>query len=198
MPTLADLGRVLSRNADDILNLVLHPLGVGGGQVDLVEHRQDLQIVLQGQKGVGQSLGFDALGGVHDQHCALAGGQAAADLIVEVHVARGIDQVELIGLAVLRLIVQTHGPGLDGDAALPLQVHVVQQLAGHRAGFHRVAFFDQPVGKRGLSGVNMRDNGKVADFGLVGQSKHLRRKVRAGAPHSGAAHSAGIKIRNGI
>ena len=123
--------------------------------------------MLQGQKGVGQSLGFDALGGVHDQHCALAGGQAAADLIVEVHVARGIDQVELIGLAVLRLIVQTHGPGLDGDAALPLQVHVVQQLALHLPLGHRVAQLDEPVRQRGFSVVDVCNDRKVANFVLL-------------------------------
>ena len=34
---------------------------VGGGQIDLVEHGQDLQVVLQGQVGVGQGLGLHAL-----------------------------------------------------------------------------------------------------------------------------------------
>ena len=76
--------------------------GVGGGQVDLVEHRQDLQVVLHGQVGVGQGLGLHALGGIHHQHRALAGGQGAGDLIVEVHMARGVDEVQGIGLAVLR------------------------------------------------------------------------------------------------
>ena len=84
----------------------LDPLGVGGGQVDLVDHGQDLQVVLHGQIGVGQGLGLDALGGVHHQHRALAGGQGAGDLVVEVHMARGVDEVQGVGLAVLGVVVQ--------------------------------------------------------------------------------------------
>ena len=59
------------------LSLLLHTLRVGGGQVDLVHHREDFQVVLHGQVGVGQGLGLDALGGVHDEHRPLAGGQGA-------------------------------------------------------------------------------------------------------------------------
>ena len=82
--------------------------------------------MLHGQIGVGQSLGLDALRGVHDEHRPLAGGQRAGHLIVEVHMARGVDEVQGVGAAVLRLVVQADGPGLDGDAPLPLQIHVVQ------------------------------------------------------------------------
>ena len=48
----ADFRRVLGRDADDLLHLVLGPLRVGGGPVDLVDDRQDLQIVVQRQIGV--------------------------------------------------------------------------------------------------------------------------------------------------
>ena len=56
-----------------------HPLGVGGGQVDLVDHRHDLMVVLDRLVDVGQRLRFDALRGVDDQQRAFAGGEAAAD-----------------------------------------------------------------------------------------------------------------------
>ena len=42
--------------------------------------------------------------------------------------ARGIDEVELVGLAVLGGIVHGDSAGLDGDAALALNVQVVQNL----------------------------------------------------------------------
>ncbi len=141
-----DLRGVQGGQADDVLDLVLHPLGVGGGQVDFVQHRPDLQIVVQGQVGVGQGLGLHPLGGVHHQHRPLAGRQGAADLVVEVHVARGVDEVEAVGLAVLGGVVHADGPGLDGDAPLPLQVHVVQQLGGHLPLLHRAADLNHPVG----------------------------------------------------
>ncbi len=37
------------------------PLGLGGGQVDLVEDRDDLVVVVDGLVDVGQGLGLDAL-----------------------------------------------------------------------------------------------------------------------------------------
>jgi hypothetical protein len=95
-----DLRGVHGGQADDVLDLVLGLLGVGGGQIDLVDDGQDLQVVLHGQVGVGQGLGLHTLGGVHHQHRALAGGQGAGDLVVEVHVARRVDEVELVDLAV--------------------------------------------------------------------------------------------------
>ena len=162
-----DLGGVHGLQADDVLDLLFHPGRVGGGQVDLVDDRADLQIVLQGQVGVGQGLGLDALGGVHHQHRPLAGGQGAGDLVVEVHMARGVNEVELIVLPVLGAVGQPDGPGLDGDAPLPLQVHVVQQLGLHVPRGYGVALLDEPVGQRGFAVVNVGDNGKIADFGLV-------------------------------
>ena len=188
-----DLGGVLGGQADDVLNLVLHPLGVGGRQVDLVDDGQNLQVVLQGQEGVGQGLGLDALGGVHDEHRALAGGQGAAHLIVEVHVARRVDQVQLIGLPVGSLIVELHRPGLDGNAPLPLQVHVVQQLALHLPLGNGVALLNQPVRQGGFAVVDVGDNGKVADFGLVSHGILLPSANPPGTPRSGARRPAASK-----
>ena len=88
--------------ADQIGDLGRHPLGLGARQIDLVEHRDQLQAGLDGRVGVGDRLRLDALGGVDDQQRALAGGQAARDLVGEVHVARGVDQVQVVGLAVAR------------------------------------------------------------------------------------------------
>ena len=162
-----DFRGVLGGQADDIFNLVLHPLGVGGGQVDFVEHRENLQIVLKGQIGVGQGLGLDALGGVHDEHRPLAGRQGAGDLVIEIHMTGRVNEIELIGLPVLGLILQPDGPGLDGDASLPLQVHVVQQLALHVPLGDGVAFFNQTVRQGGFPVVDVGDDGEIADFTLV-------------------------------
>jgi hypothetical protein len=51
------------------------PLGLGAGQVDLVQARDQLQARLDGEVGVGDRLGLDALGGVDDEQRALAGGE---------------------------------------------------------------------------------------------------------------------------
>ena len=162
--------RVHGGQADDVLHLLLGLHGVGGGQVDLVEYRQNLQVVLHGKIGVGQSLGLHPLGGVHHQHRPLAGGQGPGHLIVEVHMARGVDEVQGVDLAVLGLVEQVHGPGLDGDAPLPLQVHVVQNLVLHLPLRHGVAQLQQPVRQRGLAMVDVGDDGKIANMGLF---KHV-------------------------
>ena len=73
-------------------------------QVDLVDHRDDRQILLHRQVDVGHGLGLDALGGVDDQQRPFARAQAARDFIGEIHVARRVDQVQLVGLPVLRLV----------------------------------------------------------------------------------------------
>ena len=123
--------------------------------------------MLQGQVGVGQGLGLHALGGVHHQHRALTGGQGPGHLIVEVHVARGVDEIQGVGLPVGGLVVQPHRPGLDGDAPLPLQVHVVQQLGLHFPLGDGVAQLDEAVGKGGFSVVNV-------DATLVAQAPKIK------------------------
>jgi len=45
--------------------------------------------------GVGDGLGLHALRGVHDEQCPLAGGERPADLVVEVDVAGGVDEVSM-------------------------------------------------------------------------------------------------------
>ena len=123
--------------------------------------------MVQGQVGIGQGLGLYALGGIHHQHRTLAGGQGAGDLIIEVHMARGVNEVQGIGLAVFRFIIKVDGPGFDGDAPLTLQVHVVQELVLHLPLGHGVTQLQQAVCQGGFAVVNVSDDGKVADVGLI-------------------------------
>ena len=69
-----DLRCIQRRNADDILDLPFDPLRISGRQIDFIQHRQDLQIVFQRQIGIGQGLGFDALGSIHHQNSSFTGG----------------------------------------------------------------------------------------------------------------------------
>src|SRR6202021_3448068 len=113
-----DLGGV---DADDPGEFGGVPVGLRGGQVDLVHYRDDLEVGAQRQVQVGQRLRLDALGRVDQQHRAFAGGQAAGDLVGEVHVARGIDEVEDV-VRITALEGQPDGLALDRDAALALDV----------------------------------------------------------------------------
>ena len=69
--------------------------GLGARQVDLVEDRDHLEVVVDREVGVGDRLRLDALARVDDQQRAFAGGERARHLVGEVDVARRVDQVEL-------------------------------------------------------------------------------------------------------
>ena len=153
---------------DHILDLLADALRLGGGQVDLVEHRHDLEPGVDRLIDVGQGLRLDALAGIDHQQRAFAGGQAAADLIGEVDMAGRVHQIEDIGLAVLGLVVQAHGLGLDGDAALALDIHGIEHLVLHLAVGQPARDLDQPVGQGRFAMVDMGDDGEIADMGEVG------------------------------
>ena len=123
----ASEGSVPSRSA-------ISPATVSGsalGQVDLVEHRDELEPGLDRRVGVGDGLRLDALGGVDDQQGALARREAARDLVGEVDVAGRVDQVQVVGLAVARRVVDADRLRLDRDPALALEVHRVEDLRAH-------------------------------------------------------------------
>ena len=74
--------------ADDVLDLAARLFGLGAGQIDLVDDRNDLEVVLDRQIGVGQRLRLDALRRVDQQQRAFARGQRPRDLVGKVDVAR--------------------------------------------------------------------------------------------------------------
>ena len=110
---------------DDILHLFGGGIRVSTGQVNLIQDGHNFQVVVNGQVAVGQRLGFHALAGIHHQDGTLTGRQAAADFVLKVNVARRVDQVELVFLAVIGVVVHGNGAGFDGNAALAFQLHVV-------------------------------------------------------------------------
>jgi len=178
----ADLEDRLGVAADDVRDLRGVLLGLRGRQVDLVEHRDDLEVVLEGQVEVGEGLRLDALGGVHEQDRALAGGEAAGDLVGEVDVAGGVDEVEDVVLAIAGVERQAHGLALDGDAALALDVHPVEVLRAHLPGVHDAGDLQHPVGQGRLAVVDVGDDAEVPDHRGVGGS---------GLGQGGAGHGSG-------
>ena len=66
------------RLADELGDLGADALGLGPGQVDLVQARDELEPGVDREVRVGDRLRLDALGGVHDEQRALARRQASA------------------------------------------------------------------------------------------------------------------------
>ena len=160
-------------DADDFLDFLGDPLGFGGGEVDLVDHGDDLVVVLDRLVDIGERLRLDALRRVDDEQRALAGGEAARDFIGEVDMAGRVHEVELIGLAIARGVVEAHGLRLDGDAALLLNVHIIKHLLGHLAVGQPPAMLDQPVGEGRLAMVDMGNDAEIADFREIGHKNCL-------------------------
>ena len=161
------LGSIHSGQTDNILHLLLGLLRVGGRQVDLIENGQYLQIVIKGKICIGQGLCLHALRRINYQNSTLAGGKRAGNLIVKVHVTRGIDKIKLIGLTVLSFVVKTNGAGFDSYATLLFQVHIIQQLGGHFTLGYRLALFQQTVSQSGFAVIYVGNDRKITDLALV-------------------------------
>ena len=158
----ADHQRVVGRNRQHIFNLLFHVIRLRGGQIYFVDHRNNGEIVPSGEKSVSDRLRFHALTGIHHQQRTFAGGKRAGNFIGKIYVAGRVDQIQAIGVAVFRLVVQADAFCLDRDAALALQVHGVEDLFVHFALGKRPGHFEQAVRQRGFAVINVRDDTKIA------------------------------------
>ncbi len=163
----ARLHRVGGVETDDVLDLLLDPCRFGAGEVDLVQNGEDLEILIDGHIDIGQGLRLHALGGVDDQQGAFASRQGAADLVGEIDVTRGVDQVESILLAVFSLVFQADRLRLDGNAALALQFHLVEELVFPFPVRQCSGLVEQAVGKCRFAVIDMGDNGEIANSVLT-------------------------------
>ena len=74
-----------------------------------------------------------------------------------------VDQVDLVVAAVERGVVHAHRRRLDGDAALALQIHAVEQLLLHIAVADGVRELQHPVGERAFAVIDVGNNAKIAN-----------------------------------
>jgi hypothetical protein len=82
-----------------------------------------------------------------------------------------VDQVQDVGLTVLGGILDPHRVGLDGDAALTLDIHTVQELRLHVALGHRARHLDQTVGEGGFAVVDVGHDREIADAVKLGHGR---------------------------
>ena len=90
--------------------------------------------------------------------------------------SRGVDEVENIVLPVLGGVHQGDGVGLDGDAPLPLQVHVVQQLVFHLPQGDGLGQLQDPVGQGGLAVVDVGHDAEIANVTSVHRNAPVDRE----------------------
>ncbi len=176
-----DARDVFGRHAQQIFDLLGHLVGHGRRQIDLVDHRHDGQIQVQRGEEMGHGLGLDALGGVHHQHGAFAGLERTAHLVGKIHMARRVDQVDLILLAVAA-VDHAHRAGLDGDALFPLQIHGVEELLAHLPLGDRVGHLHQTVGQGALAVVDVGNDRKIANVLFVHSADYKRARQERRKP----------------
>ncbi len=154
---------VRSIYTDNVFNFFFNVVRVGAWQVNFVDNRDNLQIVVQRQVHVRQGLRLNALGRVNHQQRTLARSQCTRHLIGKIDMAGSINKVEHILLTVACLVDAAHGLRLNGDATLALQIHGVQNLVLHLALSKGSCIFNQSVCQGRLAMIYMGDNRKVTD-----------------------------------
>ena len=83
--------------------------------------------------------------------------------------AWSVDKIELVDLAVTRLIIQSHALGLDSDASFALDIHGIKHLSIHFTGAKATTMLDKTIGKSRLAVVDMGNNGEIADVLEIAQ-----------------------------
>ncbi len=174
-----------------MFNFFFDALRLGLWQVHFVQDGHHLKTLLNRGVAVGYRLRLNTLPRIHHQQRAFTGRQRTADLIGEVNVAGGINEVELVGFAILRVVMQRYAVRFDGDAALTLQIHGIQDLGFHFTVRKTTANLDETVGQGGFTVVDVRDDGKIADMTQIThrlntqkESAGLARRRKIGADSS--------------
>ena len=85
--------------------------------------------------------------------------------------ARGVDQVEVVNLAIKCLVLERSGLRLDGDATLFFDIHRIEHLRTHFAILQAAATLDKPVRQGGFTVINVRNDRKISD--VIHQEKRL-------------------------
>lgn len=79
--------------------------------------------------------------------------------------ARGVDKVKLIGLTIVGGVVQGHTLRLDGNTALPFQIHGIQHLLGHFTFTQAATDLNQTIRQGGLTVINMGNDREITNMG---------------------------------
>jgi len=151
----------LGGNRQQVLELLFDGREVGVGKVDLVDDRDDGELLLVGQVDVGHRLRLDALGRIDDQDRTFTGGKAPGDLVGEVDMARGVHEIERVLLTILGPVLHGDRVGLDRDAAFAFQVHRVEDLLLLVAVGDRVGDLKKTVRQGGLPVVDVGNDAEV-------------------------------------
>ena len=150
---------------EQVEGLVEHPVRARAGTVDLVDHDDRLEAHRERLLGHEARLRHRAVHRVDQDQYRVDHRQHALDLAAEVGVARGVDDVDAVFLAVGRLPADRGVLGKDRDAAFLFQVVAVHHpLGGDRALAEGAGLLEQLVDEGGFAVVDVGDDGDVAEL----------------------------------
>ena len=98
-------------DSDDILDVLSYPFRIGARQIDLVDHRKNLQVVIESHMDIRHRLRLDSLRSIDDQQGTLASPEAPRYFVSKIDVTRRIDQIQFVLFAVFGL-GSVNRPGL--------------------------------------------------------------------------------------
>ena len=130
-------------------------------EIDLVDDRDNLKVVLNGEIGVRDSLSLDTLRRIDEKQRALARRQRPGYFVREIDVTRCVDEVQHVTLAIVWLCMKTNCLSLDRDPTLTFKVHAIEDLRLHFAWPERAGQLEEPVCECRLAVVDVRDDEKL-------------------------------------
>ena len=157
-------GCVIGRNTYNVLDFILYHIRLCWRKVNLVDYRHNLQILFNCKIGVCKSLSLNALWCVNDKDCTFAGIKWAGNLIVEVHVTGGVNEIEGIGVSVLCLIIKTYSTCFYCNSTFTLKLHIIKELLLHITLCYRLCLLQNTVGKSRFAVVYMCNYTEIAYF----------------------------------
>ena len=156
-----NLWGILCLDTDHIFDLVDNTLRLCTWQIDLIDHRHNIQIYIC------QCLGFNSLCRIHHKDSAITGCEASGNLIVKVYMPGSVDQVEDIFFPVFCLIYGSHGLCLNSNSSLTFQIHIIQYLGLHLSFCQQTGHLNDPVCQGRFSVINMGYNTEITNFTLI-------------------------------
>mmetsp|Transcript_19776 Transcript_19776/g.55772 ORF Transcript_19776/g.55772 Transcript_19776/m.55772 type:complete len:371 (-) Transcript_19776:3-1115(-) len=189
----------LHGEAQLLADLLEHQEGVGPIPVELVDEDHSRDLVALHLSVHRDGLALHAADAAADHDGAVEHAQGSLDLDGEVDVAWGVDEIEVV-IGVLRLPRAVGRRRGDGDALLPLELHVIHLRPNAVLASHLVDLLDaasveeDPLGESRLSTVDVRRDTEVPDV-IIGQvcgkgtSHHHRRGQGDHIPPASRAYS---------
>ena len=132
---------------------------VASRQIDLINHRNNFQILLECEINVCERLSLNTLRCIDDKNRAFNSLKTTGNLIRKINVARGVDEIQNMVLP-----VHVGWRELDSNTLLALKFHAIEELRFHLAFFDCTGHFEHAVRKRRLTMIDMRNDAKISNL----------------------------------